>query len=223
MKGKELGFGGINNSIAIEFDTWWNSDYESKLGGSGHLSIQTRGHLKNSASHKYSMASVPFEGVRNSLVKTVIITYTPKRFTLDSVHEDVLDNDRLLASTPGHLLSTQNLWPFLASKNIGKLEVFLDNDLEAPLMTIPIDLGKVLHSPDGRAFVGFTSGSAEYFQAHDVLQWYFCEGTNCAQKNWLQGGMNNNASFCKEVPCPRGYPWQYYPGSVKTTELGSTT
>jgi len=222
VNGKELGYGGINNSVAIEFDTWFNRDYEGKLGGAGHISINTRGHLENNASHKFSMAATPLESIRNSLVKTVIIKYTPQRFSLESVHEDVLDADRLLASTPGHLLSTQNLWPFLASDSIGKLEVFV-GDLDAPLITIPFDLGKAIHSPDGRAFVGFTSGTAEYYQVHDVLQWYFCEGLNCSATRWMQNETNNHDSFCKDLPCPRNYPWYYYPNVVKVTELGSTT
>jgi len=217
--GKELGYGGIRNSLAVEFDTWWNEDYEGKLGGSGHISINTRGHLANNASHLYSLATMPTNAVRNSLVKTVIVRYTPQNFSLESVHEDVIDNDRLLASTPGHLLGTRKLWQFLASENIGTLEVFVD-DLYVPKLSIPIDLGKAIHAPDGRAFVGFTSSTANYFQVHDVLQWYFCEGMNCEGKQWLYSNMN---SSCKDLACPRGYPWMYYQSLVKTTELGSTT
>jgi len=208
---RELGYGGIKNSLAIEFDTWWNEEYEAKLGGAGHISINTRGHLMNNASHEFSMAALPFASVRNSYVKTVVVKYTPQSFSLESVHEDVIDNDRLLASTPGHLLSTRNLWPYLSSDNIGILEIFVDN-LEAPLISIPIDLSKVLHSPDGRAFVGFTSSTAEYFQVHDVLQWYFCEGPSCDEKEWLTSNTN---SSCESVACPRGHPWQHYPQYTK--------
>jgi len=227
--GREQGYGGINNSIAIEFDTWWNGEYEEKLGGAGHIGINTRGHVANNASHKHSLASAPFESVRNSLVKTVIVRYTPQLFSLESVHEDVIDNDRLLASTPGHLLGDKALWPWLSSKNVGTLEVFIDNlenpdiSLNTPLITIPLDLGKVIHSADGKAFVGFTSGTASYFQTHDVLQWYWCEGRNCTDKAWLQNETMNEESYCKEKPCPRGYPWHMYPERVSTTEIGSTT
>jgi len=227
--GREQGYGGINNSIAIEFDTWWNGEYEEKLGGAGHIGINTRGHVANNASHKHSLASAPFESVRNSLVKTVIVRYTPELFSLESVHEDVIDNDRLLASTPGHLLGDKALWPWLSSKNVGTLEVFIDNlenpdiSLNTPLITIPLDLGKVIHSADGKAFVGFTSGTASYFQTHDVLQWYWCEGRNCTDKAWLQNETMNEESYCKEKPCPRGYPWHMYPERVSTTEIGSTT
>merc|ERR1712224_576041 len=175
------------------------------------------------------MASLPMESVRNSLVKTVIVRYTPKRFDLQSVHEDVVDNDRLLASTPGHLLSSKSLRPFLASKNVGTLEVFIDDlkdpltALNTPKLTIPIDLAKAIHSTDGKAFVGFTSGTDHYYQIHDVLQWHFCEGTNCTGRVWLQNETKNYASFCKEKACPRGYPWQFYTPLVRTTEIGSTT
>ena len=215
--------------LRSEFDTWWNSEYEGTTGGAGHISINTRGHLPNNASHKFSMASIPIESVRNSLVKTVIVRYTPRHFSLESVHEDVIDNDRLLASTPGHLLSSRNLWPYLSSHNVGTLEVFVDDlrtpdtALNTPLITIPFDMGKAIHAPDGKAYVGFTSGTAEYFQCHDVLQWYFCEGMNCTSRDWLIGDTKNVHSYCKEKACPRNFPWNFYPHLVKTTEIGSTT
>jgi len=217
--GKELGYGGIRNSIAVEFDTWWNEDYEEKLGGAGHISINTRGHLTNNASHRFSVASLPYEKVRNSLVKDVIVKYTPGSFSLDSVNEDVVDADRYLSSTAGHLLGSRSLWPFLASKNVGLLEVFVDN-LEVPFISIPIDLSKVIDSQDGRAIVGFTSSTDEYFEAHDLLQWYFCEGGDCKGKPWID---STAESSCEEVACPRGYPWMFYKGKVKTTVIGATT
>ena len=60
-------------------------------------------------------------------------------------------------------MSTQHAWKFLASKAVGLLEVFID-DLHVPLLSTPIDLGKALHLPDGKAYVGFTSSTAEYFE-----------------------------------------------------------
>lgn len=221
--GKQLGYGGMENSLAIEFDTWWNEDFEKNVGMSPHISIHTRGNLPNSADHSYSLASMPVPRLGNSLVKTVIVKYTPGNFTLDMVNEDVIDNERTSVLSPGHLYSSAyNTKFFQYQAELGVLEVFFD-DLEVPIMSIPIDLKNIVNTTDGKAYVGFTSGTAEHFQTHDILQWHFCEGSDCGDKYWLQNDRENSNSFCSSTPCPRGYPWQHYPANVSRTELGSTT
>lgn len=54
--GMELGYGGINNSLAIEFDTQYN--YEQSDAYENHISVQSRGwRHPNSANHRYSLGS----------------------------------------------------------------------------------------------------------------------------------------------------------------------
>jgi hypothetical protein len=222
--GRELGYGGIENSFAVEFDTWWNEEIEPNTGMAGHISVHSRGNSSNSANHSYSFASMPIPALRNSLVKTVLIKYTPGNFTLESVHEDVIDNDRTSVMSPGHLLASDysRQWFGVSSTGIGLLEIFFE-DHEVPIISLPVDLSNLLHLPDGYAAVGFTSGTAGHFQAHDILQWYFCEGVSCESKVWLQDSEENGLSFCSAVACPRGYPWTLYPLNVSTTVLGATT
>jgi hypothetical protein len=45
--GRELGYAGIPNSLAIEFDTWQNSELGDP--NSNHISVHTRGTMPNSA------------------------------------------------------------------------------------------------------------------------------------------------------------------------------
>jgi hypothetical protein len=54
----------------------------------------------------------------------------------------------------------------------GNLQVFLD-DLENPLMTIYINLAKVMNLDHGRAWVGFTAGTGADWQNHDLISWEF--------------------------------------------------
>ena len=97
--GAQLGYGGINNSLAIEFDTWYNNlqdrNGDFSMEGASHISVQTRGLQNNSAFHSSSIASIPLTELKNSSVKTVVIKYHPMNFSLEHVHEDVIDNDRV--------------------------------------------------------------------------------------------------------------------------------
>jgi hypothetical protein len=54
----------------------------------------------------------------------------------------------------------------------GNLQVFLD-DLENPLMTVYVNLAKVMNLDDGRAWVGFTAGTGADQQNHDLISWEF--------------------------------------------------
>ena len=61
LGGQNLGYGGIYNSLAIEFDTYFN--YEQMDSYENHISVHTRGwRYHNSANHTFSLAhtnSVP--------------------------------------------------------------------------------------------------------------------------------------------------------------------
>ena len=54
----------------------------------------------------------------------------------------------------------------------GNLQVFLD-DLENPLMTVYVNLAKVMDLDAGHAWVGFTASSGADWQNHDVVSWAF--------------------------------------------------
>jgi hypothetical protein len=52
--GKALGYGGINNSLAVEFDTYFNNEENDPY--ENHISVQTRGwRYPNSENHLYSL------------------------------------------------------------------------------------------------------------------------------------------------------------------------
>lgn len=54
----------------------------------------------------------------------------------------------------------------------GNLQVFLD-DLENPLMTVYVNLARVMDLDEGRAWVGFTAASGADWQNHDLVSWAF--------------------------------------------------
>jgi hypothetical protein len=63
----------------------------------------------------------------------------------------------------------------------GNLQVFLD-DLENPLMTVYLNLAKLMDLDDGRAWVGFTAASGADWQNHDLVSWTFNSSTDFAPK-----------------------------------------
>lgn len=54
----------------------------------------------------------------------------------------------------------------------GQLSVYFD-DSPAPVLTAPLDLGSLLSLDNGTAFVGFTAGTGDSSQNHDLLSWQF--------------------------------------------------
>eukprot|EP01132_Coremiostelium_polycephalum_P000527 gene527-665_t len=60
-RGCGLGYDGIENSIAVEFDTYRSEDTCSDPNGN-HISVHTNGQKKNSAHHRYSLGyAFPFD------------------------------------------------------------------------------------------------------------------------------------------------------------------
>ncbi|MBN1507458.1 MAG: right-handed parallel beta-helix repeat-containing protein [Sedimentisphaerales bacterium] len=118
----------IPNSIAIEFDTWYNPEIGDP--SENHVSVQTQGPQKNSPDHRFSLgctSGVPF--LSDNRRHTAKISYAP-----------------------------------------GQLRVFVD-DMEQPILAVPMTLEPWLSSTDGWAFVGFTASTGGASEIHDILSW----------------------------------------------------
>ncbi len=73
-----MGYHGIPNSLAVEFDTWWNTEYGFFDPNTNHVSVHTRGRAANSASEAASIGRttvIPF--LKDGAVHTVRIDYVP--------------------------------------------------------------------------------------------------------------------------------------------------
>jgi len=71
-----LGYEGLTNSIAIEFDTWLNPDCSDPNGN--HVGIHTRGLLFNSARHPYALGTTTdIPNLSDGETHTATITYVP--------------------------------------------------------------------------------------------------------------------------------------------------
>ncbi len=134
--GGGLGYQGIPNSLAVEFDTWWNNGRGGGIDrhepNDNHVSVNTRGEDGNSPDHDASRGStVDIPDISDESIHTINITYTP-----------------------------------------GRMTIFFD-DLDTPVLVVPVNLNTILRLSNGHAWVGFTASTGGGFENHDILSWQF--------------------------------------------------
>jgi Legume lectin domain/PEP-CTERM motif len=148
--GGDIGYGGVNNSIAIEFDTFDNGSNDGN--SSNHVAIDENGHVTDGSAFSdqhlhnvYGIQSCGFSAptgcMSNGHVWTVIASYDGSTLSLS-------------ISDPA--------------------EGFTDIVYTNVPINIAADLGT------NTAFVGFTAGTGAGFENHDILNWSFANDTSLA-------------------------------------------
>jgi Legume lectin domain/PEP-CTERM motif len=144
--GGALGYGGVPNSVAIEFDTYNNASIDNF--SSNHVGIDTGGALNDMGlANVYSNGSCGFtNGFPAQNPNTV----------------------------PG-CMSNGNLWTVNVSYDGSKLSVSLKDSAElSPFIafnSFPINIASALGT--NNAFVGFTAGTGSGFENQDIINWTF--------------------------------------------------
>ena len=165
VDGERLGYTGIRNAIAVEFDTWYNPDIGDLFHD--HISLQASGPLAPLASNQSQlMGAARPHPLADGKVHSVKLQYFPH------LKYELLE----------HFSATPQLVPFLKdageSRRIGTFVVYIDN-MTTPLTAVPINLNVAMDLPDGQAYVGFTASTGKAWERHDMLSWYFCEYPGC--------------------------------------------
>ncbi|CAM9850989.1 unnamed protein product, partial [Chrysoparadoxa australica] len=168
--GSGLGYSGIGNALAIEFDTFYNPElldpYEN------HVSVNTRGWRERIESNTtYSLSYSSRIPDLTDGVHTVKLVYTPTfdpsvlttgRFSPSGYVGDFLQNKNFPVGGMGD-------W----GSGIGLLHVYVD-DMKLPVLSTPLNLEATLELNHGRAWVGFTAATGdETWQVHDILHWEY--------------------------------------------------
>ena len=143
--GSSMGYAGITNSVAVEFDIYANvSDDEHNVEDpdGNHISVQTN------KAEPYGQAGPEI--------------YHSLGYTTKETHPDLpafIGND-----TQSHSVKIIYV--------PGLLQIFLD-DMTAPVLEVDVNLTDYIQMDDGKAYVGFTSstGLTWGWAAHDVLNW----------------------------------------------------
>ena len=165
--GEQLGYGGITNSIAVEFDTWTNVNTQGSDDiFQDHISIHSAGPLlQNSSNQSTSLGYWRPYDVADGKVHEAKIQYLP--YVEDRYYELMTAN--------------ANLIPYMKDngegRRLGTLAVFVDQGIieDRPLLAIPINLSLLLDLPDSLAYVGLTASTGRKWQKHDILSWSFEE------------------------------------------------
>ena len=145
-QGMELGYGGIQNSLAIEFDTWYNPETLDPM--ENHVSVHTKGWRGfNSANHTYQLGATT-QGVSDMSdgIHDVRIIYQPQ-LDLDS-----LDSESFMATPHMSDFVTNGDFPGGGQGDwgigMGLLKVFV-NSKTVPVLTVPLNIEATLALDNG--------------------------------------------------------------------------
>eukprot|EP01040_Poterioochromonas_malhamensis_P009017 gene9017-9764_t len=169
-----MGFGGIDNSLAIAFDIWQNQG-EDRLGVD-HVSIQSLGNSANDA-YETGLLGVPrAHTLADGNIHRARVTYYGE----------------LKSQYFNQLVASDSLLPYLKDngeqKRIGTLLVYVDDgiDSDVPLLALPINLSLLLRMPTDRAYIGFTSSTGRFYAKHDILSWKWCDESPCTDPSFYE-------------------------------------
>eukprot|EP00824_Muranothrix_gubernata_P026649 TRINITY_DN9507_c0_g1_i2.p1 TRINITY_DN9507_c0_g1~~TRINITY_DN9507_c0_g1_i2.p1 ORF type:complete len:614 (+),score=80.94 TRINITY_DN9507_c0_g1_i2:72-1844(+) len=197
--GKYLGYGGLPDCIAIEFDQFTNGELHDLFGH--HVAIHTLEQEENNPGVDTLLGYANCPDFSDGAVHTGQIEYRTAFFDPNAevgYVEGVTSQFRYTS----YSLS-------LLEEGAGIISVRLDNEL---ILVTPANVGKTISlgyipNPDGTfsqsdsAFVGFTSSTGSSFGDIDILRWKFCEESACT--SYLASDPNG---------CPRLVPtdlqWQ---------------
>lgn len=141
--GGGIGYAGIPNSLAVEFDTWMNGPRPEEGGdpNANHISVHTRGTGPNGSGESASIG---------------LATGVPP-----------LSDGRIHLATLRYTAPSDTRVP---PAQRGILRVAVDG---ITFLAIRLDLGQLLSLTGGGAFVGFTAATGGAFENHDILSWSF--------------------------------------------------
>nr|CCA16940.1 conserved hypothetical protein [Albugo laibachii Nc14] len=157
-----LGFEGLENSLAVEFDTWYNPEFGDMFYD--HITIYSKGLEANSMLEDARLSSSVLHDLGDGLIHSVKIRYYPE-----------VKLEYLPFMSPSSA-ATAFMKDLSEKRRIGTLAIFVDSGHESdtPLIAIPINLATALKVPKDLAYMGFTSSTGQAWQKHDILDWYCC-------------------------------------------------
>ena len=175
---ESLGYGGIANALAVEFDTWHDASVRDPY--ENHVAVLTRGVHELRPDHGNHLGStVKVPNLSDGASHLARVEYFPTWRNELALHPSFV-----AAPFLGKLMqglrrgADRGKWwqpaepP--AQHGLGVLRVFVD-DLADPVLTVPVNLGAHLGLDQGRAWVGFTSATGAAYQNHEIGNWTLSE------------------------------------------------
>ena len=169
-KGAGLGHGGINDSLAVEIDTYYNPELSEPY--ENHVAIHTNGRRGTNSAHQKSTLTSSTQYPRTATFSSSTQEFHAFRVRYDPLLKPgILKDDRFSATPHSASFFIDGASDF--GNGLGALSIFID-DLSEPIIITPLDLDSLLSLHHGRAWVGATASTGlEIWQTHDVLAWNF--------------------------------------------------
>jgi len=193
-----IGYGGIDNSIALEFDTYMNGWGDPN---SNHIALQScglgeGGPLPNSPAHNSGCLVTLTNG--NSPISTLISA------PITSVASPSTSTPVTLADGNPHQIVIVYNGPNDSPANW--IYVYLDPTYihgthtpvsgTTPLFAGPFNIAQYMTTVGGNAYVGFTAATGSAFETHELMAWTFTPHATVAQQQPLNPpGTQTTANF----------------------------
>jgi hypothetical protein len=176
--GGTLGFTGLSNSVAVEFDTWFNynlGDIEASSGptSTDEISVQSCGSAPNTSDH----TALNPQGITCTFgvidLSTVSAT-VPAPIYIGDGNPHTVTIRYIAPTTAGVCLPGATA----GSAGCGTLSITLDT-LTTPVLSVPFNLSYLgiqnqgAVDPNDDAYVGFTGATGAAWQDQDILNWSF--------------------------------------------------
>lgn len=159
--GAELGFGGLENAVAVEFDIWYNPDRGDSF--EDHVTIFASGPTGELQPLEDQQLHIPQPyPLADGQIHSARVVYYP------FLNLDLVAYFHVTSVTTAFLKDNGEGY------RLGTMAIFMDNSTE-PLVATPVNLSTMLALDENQALVGFTSSTGRSWASHDILSWTFCE------------------------------------------------
>lgn len=193
--GGGIGYDGIENSIAVEFDTYSNDSLQIenlKDPNGNHIAVQTRGKLANSSRHNKDNTL--------AILKDVI----PIRAD-GTIYYAMIDYN----------VEKNKIRVFLDTTDIFTKPVLIAENVK---------IDEILNLENGtHAYVGFTSATGCAYENHDILSWYLCPAKEGQTLDIIEKNNEDLKEFnfdCSPNPFYEKVNISYYIPSQSHLEIG---
>eukprot|EP00611_Tribonema_gayanum_P001437 TRINITY_DN1103_c0_g1_i2.p1 TRINITY_DN1103_c0_g1~~TRINITY_DN1103_c0_g1_i2.p1 ORF type:complete len:313 (-),score=78.23 TRINITY_DN1103_c0_g1_i2:442-1380(-) len=193
--GAGMGYAGIQTSLAVEFDTWYNAQDGSTDLIYDHITVQGAGRFNKNTWQRAAALTVPkaheLADGQHHRVKIRYYPYVEMKYAQ-------------------YFSATDQLKPFLMdngeNRRIGTLVVWVDEgiaaEVDAPIVAIPVNLSILLDvpaaGPGGGVYVGFTAATGRAWAKHDIISWYWCHQNSCEEDRtdeWAQFDFHQTSKY----------------------------
>ena len=203
-----LGYGGIDNSVALEFDTFNNYWDPTDIAGSGndnHIALQSCG-IENSDGYSFGLANSPVHFSNYGDTSCLLSLGNTSTLISNPTTSSVPGGSQSVTLADGKLHQVVIVYNGPLDTPANYLYVYLDPALNTgtvtpvagsvPLFSGPFDITQYIdlcctETGSLPAYVGFTSATGAAFEQHEISGWTYTPHTQVQQTQPVQSSPTN--------------------------------